>query len=874
MRSLVLRILYGIAVFIITVIILEMLPAGELSDVTAAMPEASFPLVRIDESGFEEQGVYFNELHGFASERELADFIPCITPVGPDRTVRFKAYNYARTGGNINSISFAVRSPDGARLIQEGDLPFTAVQEDLVAGELTLGSLIHDDEDYILVIKLTMLGVSSSESLLEESPEIYYYTRIRCSDGNDGYERRLGFALNFHREAISGDPGGTLDRYLETNEQGKNDSPYHVSIHSSSDLIDYRGFEMSEAMPCAVTLEDLQDNTACIRMDSLLTDGENEYLVNERMLVRNGTERFFLMDYDRTMQQISGTDAAGYEDGEARLGIADPDMEISMSSDGSIAVFENAGRLIAVNTSEQTSAYVYGFISEKEPDRRELYNAHSFRVLNVGESGLITFLVTGYMNRGRHEGETGILMMTYNSLYRTLEEKFFMPYKGSAEALMAMAESGVYLNSRGLLYLYIGEKLYQIDAERRTVLPASLDSENSSVVCMSKSGRYAAALPGGDAAEDAADGRKIIVADLSDMSRYEIECDDTQELVLYGFIQDDLVYGYARKADEGQDMMGRQVKPVCRLCIAACSHPTGSSFSVDVLNDYRPSSGFIQNVETGEGALTLWLMEYAEDTGYYTLSGTERILNASGTGTDNTVQASSGGIVSVPLKNLKKGRMRYVQPREIVLIEKRTLPCPENVFAEGTLFVYGSKGYEGIYTVLSEAVRAADECMGRVTDSGRRILFRYAGKNIKEQIMAIQVPSSEGNGSIAMSVNTVLDYELGRDENGQHRDASYLIDRGEEITAVLQELLPGRTVADLTGCTLDQVLYMVDKQMPVIARCGEADALVITGYNSEQLVVAVPGEPAVRFMNMREADEMFSLYGSEYISYFRTAAGD
>ncbi|MBO5998916.1 MAG: hypothetical protein J6P87_04430 [Lachnospiraceae bacterium] len=869
MRSIVLRILYGIAVFIVTVIILEMLPAGELSDVTAAMPEASFPLVRISEPGCEEQGAYFNELHGYASERDLADFMPCITPVGPDRTVRFMAYDYIQTGGNINSISFSIRSPDGARLIQEGDIPFSAVQEDLVTGELLLGSLIHNDEDYILVIRLTMLGVSSSESLLEESPEIYYYTRIRCSDKNEGYEQRLNFALNFHREALSGDPGGTLDRYLETNEQGRTDTPYHVSIHSSSALVDYQGFEMTEAMPCAVILEDLQDNTACIRMDSLLTDGENDYLVSERMLVRNGQERFFLMDYDRTMQQIFGTDTAGYEDGEARLGIADPGMKVSMSSDDSIAVFENAGRLVAVNTSEQTSAYVYGFISETEPDRRELYGAHSITVLNVDESGLITFLVTGYMNRGRHEGETGILMMTYNSLYRTLEEKFFMPYGGSADALMAMTGSGVYLNNRGLLYLYIGEKLYQIDAERRTVLPASLDSGNSSVVSMSKSGRYAAALPAGDTAD-----RKIVIVDLSDMSRYEIECGDTEKLVLYGFIQDDLVYGYSRETDEGQDMMGRQVQPVYRLCIAGCSSSSGSSLSVNILNDYRPASGFIQNAEIGDGSLTLWLMEYAEDTGYYTLSGTERILNASGTSTDSAVSVSSGGIVSVSLKNLKKSRMRYVQPREIVLAEKRTLPCPETVFDEGTLFVYGSKGYEGYYTVLSDAVRAADLCLGRVTDMDRRMLFRYAGKNIKEQIMAIQVPSSEGSGSIAMSVNTVLDYELGRDENGQHRDASYLIDRGEEITSVLQEMLPGRMIADLTGCTLDQVLYMVDKQMPVIARCGEADALVITGYNSEQLVVAVPGETSVRFMSMREADEMFSLYGSEYISYFRMPGGD
>lgn len=850
MRNILIRILYGIAVFAVTVLILEMLPTGELSDVAVTMPEASFPLVRIYDPACEETGAYFNELHGYASERTLPDFMPCLTPVGPDRTVRFAAYGYTGPrGGHINSISYSIRPLDGSRLIQEGPLEFeTAGDDGTVTSSITFGQLIAGGQDYLLAIRITMLDASGSGTYLEESPDIYYYTRIRCME-DERFRDRTRFVLNFHAETLAKDPGGTLVRYLETDESGKNDTPAHVTIHSDPALINYGTLELTEEMPAAVTMTDLQDNTASFSLDFLLTDGNARYLARENFLIMNGEERFYLLDYDRTMVQMFSEDLTGYEDGSIDLGIGSTDIPLFISGDGNVIAFENAGRLFGVSTADQSAAYIYGFTSGNTADRRELFNAHSVSILSADESGRISFLVTGYMNRGKHEGETGVLMMTYNPVHKTVEEDFFLPYAGAYETLMGMTARGVYLSSRQLLYLYIGDALCQIDVERRTIHKAVFDGSEDSVF-MSDSGRYAAFVRN----EDGTDS--VTVVDLSDMSRSSGSCPASEKIVLFGFTGDDLVYGYSRSADAGEDMMGRSIEPVYRVCIA--------DPGLKVLSDYRPREGLVSDAAAEEDAVALELIAMSEGSGIYTAAGTDRILYAGERAAGSRVTAAPGGRNGITVSRLKKSRLRYVAPKEVLYEGDRNILYPEEIFSDSTCFAAGMGNDIRYYQDLAEAVIRADEVRGKVYGSGRELLWRFAGKQPKEQIMSIQAASAEGDSSLAMCVNTVLEYEQ------ENRDASELISSGEDLYSVLEELLPGRRIADLSGCSLDEVLYMVDKQMPVIARSGENDALVITGYNSEQIVVAVPGEAAVRFMDMKEAERLFTAFGSEYLSYYRT----
>ena len=51
---------------------------------------------------------------------------------------------------------------------------------------------------------------------------------------------------------------------------------------------------------------------------------------------------------------------------------------------------------------------LFGFYDKDNLDERTLYDGHQIKILNLDEGGNVTFLVFGYMNRGRHEGQVGI----------------------------------------------------------------------------------------------------------------------------------------------------------------------------------------------------------------------------------------------------------------------------------------------------------------------------------------------------------------------------------------------------------------------------------------------------------------------------------
>ena len=52
--------------------------------------------------------------------------------------------------------------------------------------------------------------------------------------------------------------------------------------------------------------------------------------------------------------------------------------------------------------------------------------------------------------------------------------------------------------------------------------------------------------------------------------------------------------------------------------------------------------------------------------------------------------------------------------------------------------------------------------------------------------------------------------------------------------------LQNYTILDLSGCSLDAVLYYVNKDIPVLATLEDGNAVLITGFNDLNIVVMDP----------------------------------
>ena len=63
---------------------------------------------------------------------------------------------------------------------------------------------------------------------------------------------------------------------------------------------------------------------------------------------------------------------------------------------------------------------------------------------------------------------------------------------------------------------------------------------------------------------------------------------------------------------------------------------------------------------------------------------------------------------------------------------------------------------------------------------------------------------------------------------GVMRNSEYLLEQGETVRQVLEENLENVQVLDLTGCSLESVLYYPDREIPVLAMLNDGNAVSYT----------------------------------------------
>lgn len=74
---------------------------------------------------------------------------------------------------------------------------------------------------------------------------------------------------------------------------------------------------------------------------------------------------------------------------------------------------------------------------------------------------------------------------------------------------------------------------------------------------------------------------------------------------------------------------------------------------------------------------------------------------------------------------------------------------------------------------------------------------------------------------------------------------------------------------DLTGCSLEEVLYYVSLGNPVFAMKSDMDAVLVVGYDSLNVTLFNPLDSTVEKMGMEDAGEMFENAGNVFLGYLK-----
>ena len=285
------KIIYVTLVFVIALFLSDRIMNRESADMTTEMGQATFPLIYAVRDGQR-----INCMRGTILKTDYPLVCDFVTPVdAATRRVEFQIDTYTN---HIESVSYEVRDTSGERLIENGDIPDISAKNDLAAFEISLKDLLQDEEEYVLRLSVKCTGRDT----------IYFDTRIKlCSDISKADEM-ITFALDFSDKTFNKEEARTITTYLESNEEGDNTTFAKVNIHSSFSQVTWGSLAVQRAEDPQVYVNRINPYVGCICLtypiDLNNSMSDEKYNVREYYYVRFGTERMYLLDYERTMDSI------------------------------------------------------------------------------------------------------------------------------------------------------------------------------------------------------------------------------------------------------------------------------------------------------------------------------------------------------------------------------------------------------------------------------------------------------------------------------------------------------------------------------------------------------------------------------------------
>lgn len=825
-------------VFCGSVLGLSLLTDTDNVDLTSEMPEATLPVIYLQKGN-----TYINELFGCKGEMDGLSVRDTITPLAADMILPVTVQTFQT---QVEEISYEVRTMDTTRLLEDTRVENFTQTEGVVTAQLRIQNLLEEEQEYRLVITLKCGG-----------EEIRYYTRIIRAE-NCRVDDSIQFALNFHEKTFDPAEAAQLALYLEPNAEGDNSTLQKVTIHSSLNQVAWGSFEGTVLKDPVPSLWEISSSYNTVKLNYVMAsngeNGEQEfYNVEEyyRMRYSAVNDRMYLLDYERTMNEIFRGSGAHMSENAILLGIRDQVVDYASNESGTIVSFVQEGDLWSYNSVTNQLSLVFSFRGIEGINDRENNPSHGIRIMRVNESGSIDFAVYGYMNRGLHEGYTGIGVYRYDSVANTIQEELFIQ---SDEPYQLMKETWgklFYVSDGGFFYMLTEDKLYKIRLEdgQAQVLCEGLAEENFAA---SADGRYVAW-------QDETKKNCLTVTDLDNERQWQVEGAPEEWLKPVGFVESDFVYGISRQTDEGT---AKRSHPMYRIVIVDKDQ--------QVVKEYEKTGYFVTDARVEASTV---ILERAIQSGeaYVAVDGDaimSRELEASRNiqiGTIVTEQKQTQTKLVTEQEFVAKPP-QILTPREIVPEQEKLVALKGNP-TPGRYVIYGAGSVVSCTWDAAEAVQTADACAGVVLQEDFRYLWRR-GKPASIT-MANKVVLSQEEVDLTQDLTARCLLGLLKAENVSFFDVGGLVNAGEAPGRILQEAMPYAQVLDLTGCTLSQVLYYVGQGNLVFALGAGREPLLVAGYDEHNAILYDPITNTTYRKGLTDSEEAFSVGGNVFITYLK-----
>ena len=767
---------------------------------------------------FTVDGRQVNILSGYVGDMEITAMRDTITPLESDGTLQM---NLEADGNEISSIKYEVYSLDGGETYKTGELE-NVTPEEPMALELN-DALGESVQEAVLKVILTV-----------GEEDISYYTRIERPDEITA-AGALEFAQDFHTKALEKSAAEELAVYLEPGEESDNSTYQTVNIHS--DITHIQWGDLNPEVQGEVRWSIKESNSV---YTSLLAkyqvsceddNGETQmYDIKEFFRVRLSGDTVYLLDYNRDMQQVFNANLTVLDEDGIQFGIASNDIQYMTSDDDTIVAFVRERDLWLYDQDTDELSQVFSFSNQEGQDERSRNDQHAVRIISLDDSGNMAFAVYGYMNRGIHEGEVGVGIYYFNIDSNAIEEKAFIPStKSFAIAEDELGKMVYYNHEQEMLYVLADGTLYQINLKNddQTVLAEDLEDGQYAV---SDDGHLMAYQTDGSLYT----ASEVTVMNLENGDQNTIQASEGDAVRPLGFVNGDFIYGKISSDDAGTMVSGEEITPMYEIEIRNSNNEAMASYS------FTDSGIYITDILVEGNMVTL---NRVKKSGNVYQSTDQEFITNNEERSDSTIALESyttermQSQMRLTFENgIKDTEPKVLRPNELVSGEPLTITLGGG--SEGVkYYVYGMGELEGIYDRAGYAIQEAEEISGVVISSDQAYIWEKGNRDLAYSTEAETFRRQEGESSLEACERYMEQYNA-------HQ-------------------------VDLTGCTLDQVLYVINKGCPMIALTNADHAILLTGYTRTDITYIDPDTGEEQTVGVGEMEKMVQGSGNTFIGYIQ-----
>lgn len=759
-----------------------------------------------------------NPLFGYVRDMDITAVRDTVVPLQSDGSLTVKI---EENGRQISKIAYEAYSLDGEETYKQGE---AEVPEEGETVSLLLGNVLSDDvKEAVLKVMLTT-----------EENTVSYYTRIVRTE--DSYtEQCLSFAMDFHSKAIAGDTSAELGQYLEPGEESDNTTYQTVNIHS--DITHILWGELSPEIVGNVEWSIKESNSVytsiLAKYQTACTDENGKvclYNIKEFFRVRFIEDTIYLLDYNRDMQQVFSGSEEQFDSDGILFGIASDDLAYETNTDETMAAFVQERELWLYDGINNELTEVFSFADQEGQDVRSRNDQHAVRIISMDNDGNLAFAVYGYMNRGSHEGEVGVGIYYFDTTVNAVEEKAFIPStKSFAIAEDELGKMVYYEHSEEMLYVLADGTLYQIDLDKddQTVLAENLLEEQYAV---SDDGHLMAYQT-----EETEEGSQIIrVMNLKSGESYDVPAKQDETVRPLGFVNGDFVYGRINPSDAGTTVSGEEITPMYTVEIRNSENKLEAEYT------FSDQGIYTEDILIEDNLITF--NRVVKDGDVYNATSQEYVTNnAERKETEISLKSYTTDKKEKQLRLTFSGGIKNTSPN-LRKPEQIVTKKPMTIMLSGSLqsqkyYVYGMGELAGVYDKPVYAIQKAEQLSGVVISSDQAYVWEKGNRDLSYSAEASVFTKESGETSLQACERYMEQYNADR--------------------------------IDLTGCTLDQVLYIINRGCPMIAITDTDHAVLLTGYTTTDISYIDPDSGSEITVGRGEMQSKTESNGNTFIGYIR-----